>query len=70
LVGKGVQALLRIADSHLRQKLDDLRTGGTSPDTLVQRQDFSDLPFDRVERIERGHRLLEDHGDVVAAHLP
>ena len=22
-----------------------------------------------MQRIERGHRLLEDHGDVVAAHL-
>jgi hypothetical protein len=27
------------------------------------------LLLDRLQRIERGHRLLEDHGDVVAAHL-
>ena len=33
-------------------------------------QDFADLPLDRVERVERGHRLLEHHGDVVAAHPP
>ena len=36
---------------------------------LVQRQHLDDLLLDRVQRIERGHRLLEDHGDLVAAHL-
>src|SRR5690606_23549696 len=35
---------------------------------LVQAQDLADLLLDRVERVERGHRLLEDHGDVVAAN--
>ena len=30
---------------------------------------LGDLPPDRIERIERGHRLLEDHGDLGAAHL-
>src|SRR5262249_54329223 len=29
-----------------------------------------DLLLDRVQRIERGHRLLEDDADVVAAHVP
>ena len=37
---------------------------------LVQFEDLADLPLHRVQRIERGHRLLEDHGDVVAAHPP
>ena len=32
-------------------------------------QDFADLALDRVERIERTHRLLEDHRDAVAARL-
>ena len=36
---------------------------------LVQLEDLADLPLDRVQRVERGHRLLEHHGDVVAAHL-
>ena len=36
----------------------------------MQIEDFADLALDRVQRIERGHRLLEHHGDVVAAHLP
>ena len=37
---------------------------------LMQLDDLADLPLDRVQRIERGHRFLEHHGDVVAAHLP
>ena len=36
--------------------------------SAVQRQDLADLPLDRVQRVERGHRLLEHHGDLVAAH--
>ena len=36
---------------------------------LMQQQDLADLLLDGVQRIERGHRLLEDDGDVVAAHV-
>src|SRR5262245_55153305 len=32
-------------------------------------EDLADLPLDRVQRVERRHRFLEDHGDVVAAYL-
>ena len=32
-------------------------------------QRLHDLLSDRQDRIERGHRLLEDHRDVAAAHL-
>ena len=38
-------------------------------ETLMDFEDLADLPLDRMQRIERRHRLLEDHGDVVAAHL-
>jgi hypothetical protein len=33
-----------------------------------QRTASPDLVRDRIDRIERGHRLLEDHADLVAAH--
>src|SRR6185295_4087771 len=36
---------------------------------LMQHQRLADLPADGHHRVERGHRLLEDHGDVVAADL-
>jgi len=32
-------------------------------------QHLADLPLDRVQRIERSHRLLEDHRNLVAADL-
>ena len=38
-------------------------------DWLVQRDHLADLVADRVERVEAGHRLLEDHGDLPAADL-
>ena len=38
-----------------------------SAQRLVQRQHLGDLVADRVERIERRHRLLEDHRDARAA---
>ena len=31
---------------------------------------LGDLLADGVDRVEARHRLLEDHGDVVAADLP
>ena len=34
---------------------------------LVQAEHLADLRADRVQRIERRHRLLEDHGDLAAA---
>ena len=35
----------------------------------MDEQRLHDLLSDRQDRIERGHRLLEDHGDVAPAHL-
>jgi len=63
------QARFGIANADLIEQFDrtPARLGFTH--ALVQRQDFADLLFDRVHRIERAHRLLEDHGHIVAAHL-
>ena len=38
-------------------------------DVLVEPDRLGDLLADREDRVERGHRLLEDHRDVVAADL-
>jgi hypothetical protein len=35
----------------------------------VDEQGLADLALDVVERVERGHRLLEDHADPVPADL-
>src|SRR5499427_1971881 len=42
---------------------------GLTGEAAMQQQDLADLLLDGVQRIERGHRLLEDDGDVVAAHV-
>ena len=36
---------------------------------VVQVEDFADLLADGIDRVQRAHRLLEDHRDVVAAQL-
>ena len=34
------------------------------------RRPFADLLVERVQGVERGHRLLEDEGDIVCPHPP
>ena len=38
-------------------------------DVLVQQHRLGELATDLVDRVERRHRVLEDHRDLVAAHL-
>ena len=51
---------------HLRREAARLGAGHVA----VQAHRFADLIPDRVQRRERGHRLLEDHRDPAAADLP
>ncbi len=37
---------------------------------VVRHHLFGDLPADGVDRRQRRHRVLEDHGDLVAPHMP
>jgi hypothetical protein len=69
LVRVGAEPRGGIADADLGQELDDAFARGGPTHAAVQHQDLADLPLDRVQRIERGHRLLEDDRDVVAAEL-
>src|SRR5580698_8563058 len=59
--------LCGVDDADLGQKLDDSgwRSG---PTPVVERDDLSNLPLDRMQRIERSHRLLKHHGHGGAAH--
>ena len=38
-------------------------------EALVPRQYLGDLDADRHDRVERGHRILENHGDVLATDV-
>jgi hypothetical protein len=69
LVGIGAQPLLRVADAHTGHQLDDPLPRRLPAQALVQRKALGDLLFQRVQRVERCHRLLEDEADVVAPDL-
>ena len=64
-----LQPRFGIADANLGEQADDPLPRLRSAQALMQFEDFADLLFHRMQRIERGHRFLENHGDVVAAHL-
>ena len=66
-----VDPLLGRRDADQAQHLD--RRGARAsrrPDPLVEQDRLDDLVADGEDRVERGHRLLEDHRDLVAADLP
>ena len=63
----GAKPLTRLGDADLGQELNDLcRRHCSAP--MVERDDLADLPLDRMQRIERRHRLLKHHGDGVPTH--
>src|SRR5262245_46917791 len=62
-----VGALLRLWYRYASQHLHGHPHRLALAHALVHGDRLADLATDREERIERGHRLLEDHGDVVAA---
>ncbi len=62
------QPALGIADADLVEQVDDALRRRPPGEALVQREALADLLLDAVQRVERGHRLLEDEADVVAAH--
>ena len=60
---------LRVGDLHVGEHLDDLLPGLLLGEALVDDKRLGDLPLDGEHRVQAGHRLLEDDGDVVAADL-
>ena len=62
--------LFRRGDAHLFQHLDALLHRVVLGDFLVGLQHLHHLRADCIDRVERRHRLLEDHRDLVAAHVP
>ena len=64
-----IDALLGLGDTHEVQKL-----GGTLERLLlgvatVQTKTLAHLLADLIDRIQGGHRILEDHRDIVAANV-
>ena len=63
-----VQARAGIGDADQLKQLDGAGAGGGAGDAAMARQHLADLGADREQRVERGHRVLEHHGDVAAAN--
>src|SRR5437764_6402396 len=61
---------LRFGNSHLCEQLKCPRPGIGAADTAVKLQDLADLGLDRVQRIERRHRFLEDDRNIVSRNAP
>ena len=66
-MGIGAETLLGLAHADLEQKLEHALAGARFVHVAMQLQYLAHLLLDGVQRVERGHRLLEDHGDAVAA---
>ena len=63
----GVDAKRRIRNADLREQLDGALASGAPAQAQVQTQRLLELEADGEHRVERRHRLLEDHRDVAAA---
>ena len=64
-----LEPLLGIGDADQPQQFGGARVGVLLVHPEMELQRLDDLQPDRQHRVERGHRLLEDHRDFAAAHV-
>ena len=69
LVRVGVEPAFGIGNADILEQLDGAGARRGLAQAAMRDQHLAHLVLDGVERIERAHRLLEDHRDVGAAHL-
>ena len=62
-----VHAFRGVGDADERQHLDGARARGLAGQVLMDDRGLCDLIADREDGVERRHRLLKHHGDLVAA---
>ena len=70
LVRIGAEPALGLADADLLEELEHALARRLIAHAAMHLEHLADLPLDGVQRVERGHRLLEDDADVVAADAP
>ncbi len=69
LMGVVIQALAGFGDAHQHQQLLGAFASRLFIHAFMEHEGFADLETDCVDRVQRGHRVLEDHGNFVAAHF-
>ena len=62
------EARFRVRNAHQIQQLQGALARGAGLHALVHEQYFVDLLFHHVQRVQRHHGFLKDHGDLIAAH--
>ena len=63
-----IEALGGRRDAHLVEGMDGLLACGGTGESAVALEHLGEVLADRLDRIERGHGVLEDHGNLRAAH--
>ncbi len=66
----GARGGFRIGDAHVFEQRQHPGADRGAGQVGMDRKHLADLIADAAQRIERGHRLLEDHRDAGAAHPP
>ena len=69
LVGIFVDAPFRRGDMNATKQFDRACSRGVTRTAAMAQDGFDDLVADGEARVERGHRLLEDHRETVAAEV-
>lgn len=67
----GVIALFRLRDAHLREAFQNLLLHSlTGSIAVMNPYDLGDLFADGNQRIQRRHRILKDHCNLLSANFP
>ena len=69
LVRIGIHTRRRVDDADPLQQANGVGSRLRPPHAAVQAQGLGDLVANRVDRVERCHRLLKDHANTVAAQF-
>ena len=68
-MGKAARPTLRLRNTSVSQQFDGVLPRIRGRHAALELQDLGNLVTNGEQRVERGHGLLENHGDVAAAHL-
>jgi hypothetical protein len=60
----------RAGNAQARERIEYPLAQRGAAQALVQAHDLAELGADRQPGIERGHGVLQDHGDLLAPHAP
>ena len=69
LVRVGAEGLGPVRDAHLLEQLERTALGGAAVEAEVVPDVLGQLPADREHRVQRRHRILEDHREVAPGEL-